>query len=338
MTATKAWASWRIWKAYAILFALPMVLATWATASEQKNASYTTGGDTITFGIRTRPAPEYRPVLEYQVAPNPRKPYVKQMLTPGGINVLRDSPDDHRHHHALMFAVSVDGVDYWSEHDGCGRQVSRHANREASRQVEGPFVGGATGFGAYGSFTQSLNWTDPGGQKTLLQEERTIWVHGLYDVPATLVTWRSRLAPPPGKDTVTLTGSSYFGLGMRFLTSMDTGGHFQNADGAKDVKGTNAARSAWCAYTASVNGKPVTVAMFDDKANSRQPATWFTMEKFAYVSATLNLHKQPLKVEAGKPLDLRYGVALWDGKVDKARIDKLYRRWIELAALETADD
>jgi len=338
MTTSMTNVSGRLGKTFAILFAFFMVVANRTSLAEQKNASCTSGQSTITFGIRTQPASEYDPVLEYQVLPNPRKPYVKRLLTPSGINVLRDSPDDHRHHHGLMFAVSVDGVDFWSESDNCGRQISPQASREASGQVEGPFVGGATGFEAFGHFTHLLNWMGPGNQPTLLQERRTIWVHAPFDVAVTLMTWRCRLSPPPGKDTVTLTGSPYFGLGIRFVPSMDTGGQFHNADGATGVKGTNAAHSKWCAYTASANGTPVTVAVFDDKINPRHPATWFTMEEFAYLSATLNLHKQPIQIDGVKPLDLRYGVALWDGKVGKAQIDKLYKQWLDLAVLEEADD
>ena len=70
-------------------------------------------------------------------------------------------------------------------------------------------------------------------------------------------------------------------------------------------------RSDWFAYTAAVNGKPVTVAMFDHSQNARHPAWWFTMTKpFAYLAATLNMHREPLQVDSGKPLVLNYGVAM----------------------------
>lgn len=264
-----------------------------------------------------------RLVLEYQVVANPLKPYVKQLATPGGVNVLRDSPADHKHHHGLMFAVAADGVDFWSENAACGRQLGRPIGpvQASSRDGQSQVV-----------FSQAVEWKDARSQETLIDEQRTVKVHQIAGVPATLVTWQCRLTVPPRKEFVTLTGSPYFGLGMRFLVSMDTGGQFQNADGQSGVKGTNAARSAWCAYTAVADGKPVTVAMFDDKSNPRHPATWFTMEKFAYMSATLNLNKQSLRIDAGKPLELRYGVALWDGKVEKNRIDEAYRRWLALAA------
>ena len=260
-----------------------------------------------------------RVLLEYQAAANPRKPYVKQWATPSGVNVLRDSPLDHKHHHGLMFAVAVDGVDFWSETAACGRQLGRPSGKVNVLSPQGA---------AWAAFSQAIDWKDARGEKTLLEEKRTIQVDPRPDATASLITWSCRLAAPPGKDVVTLSGSPYFGLGMRFLVSMDTGGQFSNAEGKTGVKGTNAARSRWCAYTANADGKPVTVAMFDDRANPRHPATWFTMEKFAYVSATLNLKQQALRVESGKPLELRYGVALWDGKVEKARIDQLYQRWL----------
>jgi hypothetical protein len=49
------------------------------------------------------------------------------------------------------------------------------------------------------------------------------------------------------------------------------------------------------------------------------------------MAATLNLAKEPLKIEAAKPLVLRYAVAVWDGKVEKATIDELYQRLVKFA-------
>ena len=93
---------------------------------------------------------------------------------------------------------------------------------------------------------------------------------------ATLLTWQSEFEVPQGKDFATLTGSPYFGLGMRFIKSMDTDGRFYNADGKIAVEGTNGKQAIWCAYTAKADGKPVTVAMFSHPVNERHPATWFT--------------------------------------------------------------
>ncbi len=262
-----------------------------------------------------------RPVMQYFFVPNPAKPYAAQLFSPRGVNVLRDSPADHKHHHGLMFAVAVDGVDFWSETPTCGRQ--NHVGGEEPTVRTMGEVAVALG-------TQELDWLGPKDDKLLMRETRTVGVARLAEGPVTVVGWRSRFEPPPGKDAITLSGSPYFGLGTRFVQSMDTGGKFLNADGKTGVAGTNDARSAWCAYAATADGKPVTVALFDFPTNPRHPATWFTMDQgFAYLSATLNLSKEPLKVASGKPLVLRYAVAVWDGAVEKSKIDALYRRLVE---------
>jgi hypothetical protein len=269
-----------------------------------------------------------RLVLEYRYAKVPFKPYVKRLVTPGGRNVLRDAPHDHLHHHALMFAVAVDGVDFWAEHPQCGRQVHRSFDGVKTGRRRGVPVAG---------FTEHLDWVDRSG-KNLLRERRQIGLSLLKGANASLLTWRSRLAPPAGRDSVKLTGSHYFGLGMRFLQSMDGAGTFVYAEAKPRLRvrgDEHLAPAAWCAYAGAPKGKPVTAGMFGHPGNPRGPALWFTMRKpFAYLSATMNLWKQPLTVRADKPLELTYAVAVWDGRAEPARIDKLYRRWAAWMAPE----
>jgi hypothetical protein len=113
---------------------------------------------------------------------------------------------------------------------------------------------------------------------------------------------------------------------------MDPNGTFINANNAEGetVRGDERLTpSNWCAYTAQADGKPVTVAMFDDPANPH-PALWFTMHTpFAYLSATMNLWKEPLTVAAGQSATVRYGVALWDGPADRDTIASTYAWWLK---------
>lgn len=267
-----------------------------------------------------------QPVLRYRYADVPKKPYVDQLYTPSGVQILRDSPDDHKHHHALMYALAVDGVNFWEEHEAnSGRELHKALPELKAVAVDGS---------SRAMFIEELEWVGPGSEKPLLIEQRTIEVFRRNDLDATLIGWRCRLQTPPGKDTAVITGHHYYGLGMRFLVSMDTGGRFFNADDSpgEDVNGQRLTGVKWCAYTAKANGKPVTVAIFDHPFNLRHPAKMFSMTTpFAYLSATLNAWKEPITLKAGEPLDLRYGVALWDGEVDKARVEHLYRRWRLLA-------
>ena len=183
------------------------------------------------------------------------------------------------------------------------------------------------------SFGQRLEWLGP-NQEALAHETRQVTAFRKPGLDATLLSWSTRLEPAAGKAEVKLGGSNYFGLGMRFLVSMDKVGQTQWAD-AKDsqvVHGdTRLTHSAWCAYTAPADGKVVTAALFDHPANPRHPARMFSMvTPFAYLSATLDLAKEPLVIAKDRPLTVRYGVALWDGKIERPQIEALYRSAAEL--------
>jgi hypothetical protein len=166
----------------------------------------------------------------------------------------------------------------------------------------------------------------------LVSERRTIELTLPEEEDVSLLTWTTRLEPAAGRKPVTFGGSHYFGLGIRFVESMDQGGRHFNADGnpGQIVRGQERlVRSRWCAYSARAEGKPVTVALFDHPHNPRHPATMFTMPRpFAYLSATLNLSKEPMNVAAEKPVELSYGVALWDGEIEAAEIERMYEQWV----------
>lgn len=251
------------------------------------------------------------PVMAYRHAGYPFKPYVAQLWTPGGIAVLRDSPHDHKHHHALMFAVSADGVSFWEESPKGGLQLTRHLNLSAD------------------GFTQQLDWQTP-ASNIVLKETRRLRLIACSG--ATLLLWHTTLETPQGRAAVELTGHHYYGLGARFLQCMDNQGTFQNATGkmGEVVRGDERLVPArWAAFSSVTGGRPITFALFDHPGNPRHPNKMFSMAKpFGYLSDTLNLWKEPLTIRAGAPLDLRYGVALLDGPIDPAQLEKFYSLWL----------
>jgi hypothetical protein len=265
-------------------------------AQDASNLTFTAGG---------------KPVLTYRHAGFPFKPYAAQLWTPSGVAVLRDSPHDHKHHHALMFAVSAAGTGFWEETAKGGFQLVRRLESITD------------------GLTQQLDWQTP-ATNIVLKETRTLKLH---ECPgATLLTWRSKLETPPGRDAVELTGHHYYGLGARFLQCMDGQGTFQNATGklGEVVRGDERLVPArWASFSAATEGKTITFAIFDHPENPRHPNKLFSMAKpFGYLACTLNLWKEPLVLKAGAPLDLRYGVALLDGSADAAALEKLYRQWL----------
>ncbi|MBN1844799.1 MAG: PmoA family protein [Sedimentisphaerales bacterium] len=308
------------------LLLLPGGMGRFQTACGQDSLSIVL--DQTTLRVRDASGP----LLRYRYGDVPYKPYVQQLFTPAGVNVLLDAPPDHLHHHALMYAITVDGVNFWEEHQQPGREG--HMRWLDPRIVAEP---GPT----RARFVEQLEWINPQTRRTLLREERTIEVARLEPVPATLLCWQTRLRLPAGRSAATLTGAHYHGLGMRFLESMDTGGTFFTAgdETGEIVRGQERlTRSRWCAYTAAADGRPVTVAMFDHPANPRHPAWWFTMtEPFAYLSATMNLHREPLELTGAAPLVLRYGVVVADGTIPKEQIAALYQQWLAIVADDTAE-
>jgi hypothetical protein len=259
-------------------------------------------------------------LLRYRYAGVPKKPYVAEMTSPGGVNILRDAPADHLHHHGLMFAWGVDGVDFWAEADDSGLEVHQawedlkvESPRGAERAV----------------LHERLLWQTTEG-KVLLEEQRTLTIPAASKGQPRMLIWQADFTCGNRATAArTIFGSKYHGLGMRFITPMDTGGLHFNASGGTDVAGTNGKRAAWSAYTAQVApGRKVTVAVLSDPANPRHPCEWFTMaekEGFAYLSGTLGVGTEPLKLQPGKKLSICFAVAVFEGAVDAKHIDAIYR-------------
>jgi len=250
------------------------------------------------------------------------KPYIIRLYTPAGRNVLRDSPADHIHHHGLMFAIAANDCDFWAEFPDTpqGRQELVRLSVRGTASGSQPSEAVAR-----------LLWRNASGS-TVFEEERSVRAIP-YD-EATLLTWSSRLSKERGKK-ITLSGSHYFGLGMRFVESMDNGGSFRFAGDRElstSVRGDErVTRASWAAYTATLDeGDPVTAVIFSHPDNAR-PMHAFTMgdqsSAFAFLAATLNLYREPY--EWGDDNDLRWawGIALFDGNATEKSIEAAYEYW-----------
>ncbi len=122
-------------------------------------------------------------------------------------------------------------------------------------------------------------------------------------------------------------GTAYFTSGA--VVHFDPAGSFVYAV----VRGSERLTPArWMAYASQAGDKPVTVAIFDAPTNPRHPNKIFTMRPFAYLSATLDVARQPLTVKNDAPLTLRWGAAAWDGRVDAEAVEKVYQAWVKNAA------
>ena len=271
----------------------------------------------LMFATNTFGQFEYR--SKWDSPPTTFKPYIIRLMTPSGINIIRDTPPDHTHHHGLMFAIKVDGVNCWEEFNpkDFGRQETlsiaesvTESNNRKEKKVE-----------------TNLLWSDGVGQSLVL-EKRTITACQIND--ATVLNWISVFTLPSGKEKAVLGGNEYHGLGMRFIESMDEGGkYFASSDAGKKEGRLTPCR--WMAYNVKADGKPVTVAMFDTKDNPH-PMLAYTMGsgegEFGYFSATANLYRKSVTLTSQKPVTFHYMLVLWDGMKTAAEIEKFYNSMI----------
>ena len=191
------------------------------------------------------------------------KPYVKELYTPEGLNVLLDSPDDHKHHHGLMFACKVDGINFWEEVENSGKQETLNISE---LHVESAGTSNETGFSC------DVQWMQPETRQVLVYEKRVIKAKTAPELQANIISWESQFRIPASDKTAILSGAHYNGLGMRFLRSMDKDGRFMTADNQKGsiFRGQERLTSArWCAYLAQDGEKKVTIAMFGLPENPR---------------------------------------------------------------------
>ena len=122
-----------------------------------------------------------RVVLRYRFADVPMKPYADRLVSPAGVQVLRDSPSDHKHHHGLMYALAVDGVDFWGEVDSHYGQQRQRTLRVSSGTLQDDV--------SRAGFVQELDWLGPASAKPLLVERRAVDMLNTADPGATLVQW-----------------------------------------------------------------------------------------------------------------------------------------------------
>jgi hypothetical protein len=273
---------------------------------------------------------EQRTVLTYPFATNLFKPYVRELITLDGVDLLRDAPADHLHHHGLMYGIKVNDINFWEEAPHAGRQVPQaDLVRDVKKLSDGRSLA---------QFTQVLHWvssTNAGVPDTtpvaLLIEKRTIGLTIQAASERLYLEWRSEFTVGPGTPLVTLTGSSYHGLGIRFRADFDGVAERFNSealpypeDGLQGVLPTR-----WMAVSHVVAGRPYTLTLFQHPANPGQ-LRFFSMQKaFTYLSATQGLDEAPLIYRAGDRWTIRHLLLVSPGRLSQEQLDRQYESFAQ---------
>ena len=269
-----------------------------------------------------------KPLLVYAFGGNQFKPYVRELYTLNGLNILRDAPPDHLHHHGLMYAIRVNGMNFWEEVGQPGRQhpamlLSYHAGTNSARLPQA-------------SFSQLIHWLAPtNGTRTepaeLLIETRTIAVAVDSSIREVAVDWQS--AFEAAEAPVKLTGSAYNGLGLRLPKEFDHVARHQNSE---NIPYTTEAKwdvtaARWSTVSGNVNGREAMAALFSLPTN-KGDARFFTMlNPFTYLAVTQNLEKQPIEYAAGEKFTIRYLLTIYDEMKTQEFLNNRYARWVNEA-------
>ncbi|HRZ93602.1 MAG TPA: PmoA family protein [Candidatus Paceibacterota bacterium] len=255
---------------------------------------------------------EGRPILVYEFDPGKFKPYVRELRTLDGHNILRDAPHDHLHHHALMYGIKVNGLNFWEETSGAGVQLPVHtAPPEFGRDAQGR---------PQAALRQRIHWVASAdaflpltNQPALLIEDRMLVLTVDAAASEVALLWAGDFAVGNAAPEVALSGANYHGLGIRFREDLDAGARHFHDRGPIDLAGTrqDVSRHPWAGVELESPGFSAVLTLSGSADNRRGDPVFFSMKRpFAYLSATEGLDAEPLVYRAGDRWRLAYRLAL----------------------------
>lgn len=288
-------------------------------------------------GIQIQISPEHgrldmafkgRPLLAYAFAPGQIKPYVKELYTLSGDNVIRDAPADHLHHHGLMYAIRINDVNFWEERGKPGHQ--RHVRWITH------FGGRNAGGLPAGAISELIHWVPDESaplkdtaSAALMIERRTLSLTVNEAAQEVALHWRGEFEIGPGAKTARLHGSSYNGLGLRLPAHWDRAAKHSNSENLPYTaeQRSDVIPARWAAVSEGTNGRGNTIALFGRSANRGETRFFSMINPFTYLSVTQNLELSPLTYSFGDKFSVEYLVLVYSGPKDPAALEQRYNTW-----------
>jgi len=252
------------------------------------------------------------------------KPVFYPLFSPDGALVVRElsfvdqellkSQDHHHHQSVFMGYGDVDGKDFWSSHNG--ERIVHKGIIEVSD-----------------SLAVFSEWVDGEGEPTLDEIRRvefgatadSRWM----DHTITLLSKKVQLHFNDTKEGM-------FAIRLADeLREDEATGRYINACGWETSKEIWGKRAPWVAIRGSVQGKDVSIAIFEHPSTENYPSYWHAR---AYGLFAVNPFGRKDFVKGSTPLDtvlapnetfrFRYRIVVYSGKVSKERLDEDYWAYI----------
>ena len=271
-----------------------------------------------------------RTLFAYAFASNQFKPYVQELFTVAGDNVVRDAPPDHPHHHGLMFACQINGVNFWEEAGQPGRQ--RHVT----------LLGHGSGHGADGRpqarFTELIHWLPADAdapqsteRDALLVERRTLELTVDEARQEVALTWHAEFEVGGRTNRILLHGTDYNGLGLRLPANWDLVASHDNSESAPYA--THGRRDVvparWGSVSHVCEGRAAQVVLGARPQGQAGTNLFFSMtQPFTYLAATQGLDRRPLDYRSGDRFTLDYLVLAYPVARPPADLTARHQRWL----------
>ncbi|HKS43161.1 MAG TPA: PmoA family protein [Blastocatellia bacterium] len=256
--------------------------------------------------------------------------YIRSVYTPLQRNVADDYPPDHYHHHGIWAAwtkTEFEGrhPDFWNMGDGTGKVEFVALDKMWSGAV-------------HGGFTSRHRYVDLSGAKptTVLNEEWKVTVYNLgldnsYSMFDMIVTHNCATASP-----LVLPEYRYGGIGFRGHRQwLDKDNCFFLTSEGKDRNNGHGTRARWCHIGGRIDGLFAGIAVLDHPANFRAPQPMRINPDQPFFCYSPSLMGQ-WEITPGKPYVSRYRFIVYEGRPDKAKLDRLWNDYANPPQVEIA--
>ena len=255
------------------------------------------------------------------------KPAFYPVMSPNGVRVNREYPmvagipgesADHPHHTSLAFTYDeTNGNNFWAATGGKGPRIEQTAAR-----IEGS------------TLISDLLWKGGDGQ-VVFEETKRVTFGGnatMYWMDHDLTLHAPRVAVKMGD---TKEGAFAFRVNDMLKEQKGGTGRYINASGAETEANVWGKPSPWVALRGTITDaggpKDVTIAILAHPKGHNSPPYWharayglFAVNPFGRRGYDPKAPERVTEVAVGQRLNMRFRVAVYAGKVDKARLDQDY--------------
>ena len=280
-----------------------------------------------------------KPFTTYYFSSATAKPYLMPLRTASGTVVTRGFPvvndvsagnpkgsSFEPHQRPLYFGHGdFDGLDFWQEpvfdkyytdhgHQAYGHMVLKALEQADLDKIRARFTLNSPNGRVIGEETQSFAFGGDAQTRTIDCQFVLYATNGPLDIGDTKEgTFAIRLAPE--------------------LSAPHA--HMLNSNGAIGEKAIWGKPANWVSYSGSVDGKPVSVTIFDSPKSFRHPTTWharayglFAANPFGIREFTQDPNKDgSWTIPEGKSLTFSYRVVIREGEFPASEINEAYSRY-----------